>query len=140
MIHSYEWQRVIHLTTGNGALALASCKTRTPGIFFCFTEAHKTAVRKHVIKQLFRVKQDPAESTLFDPVLVTLMETLVPAATTPDKKAKGKAKTTPDKTEPDTEGGGNKKKGRVAEWQKIQAGRKETKGHGWESSRQIRVR
>ena len=34
MIHSYEWERVIHLTAGNGALALASCKTRTPGIFF----------------------------------------------------------------------------------------------------------
>ena len=37
------------------------------------------------------------------------METLVPAATTPDKKAKGKAKTTPDKTELDTEGDGKKK-------------------------------
>ena len=92
---------------------------------FCHTEAHNTAVRKHVINQLFRVKQDPAESTLFDPVLVTLMETLVPAATTPDKKAKGKAKTTPDKTELDTEGGGKKIKAGLQSGKKKKGGKRQ---------------
>ena len=129
MIHSYDWERVVHLTTGNGALALASCKTRTPGIFVCHTDAHKKAVRKHVIKQLFRVKQDPSES-MFDPTLVTLLEALgqKAIATTPEKKAKGNAKNTPDKTEPNTEGVGKKRKAVSQSGKKSRQGGKRKKG------------
>ena len=101
----------------------------------------KKAVRKHVIRQLFRVKQDPSES-MFDPTLVTLLEALgqKAIATTPEKKAKGNAQNTPDKTEPNAEGVGKKKKAVSQSGKKIQAGRKEEKGHGWESGRQIRGR
>ena len=47
--------------------------TRTPGLFICHTEAHATALRRHVVHQLFRMKQS-ADDGVIDPSLITLLE------------------------------------------------------------------
>ena len=40
---------------------MACSMTRTPGVFVCLTEQHSKALRKHVINQLFRMKQSSEE-------------------------------------------------------------------------------
>ena len=100
MLHSYNLERICHLTAGNGWLALACCMTRTPGVFICHTEAHAKALRRHVIQQLFRMKQS-ADDGVYDPGLIALLESLPKddeaAQTTPQKTTK-KAGATPLKT------------------------------------------
>ena len=75
MLHSYNLERICHLTAGNGWLALACCMTRTPGVFICHTETHAKALRKHVIQQMFRMTQS-ADDGVYDPGLITLLESL----------------------------------------------------------------
>jgi hypothetical protein len=102
-LHSYNLERICHLTAGNGWLALACCMARTPGVFICHTEAHAKALRRHVIQQLFRMKQS-ADDGVYDPDLITLLESLPKddeaAQTTPLRTAKkaGREKTAPLKT------------------------------------------
>ena len=94
MLHSYDLQRICHLTAGNGWLALACCMTRTPGVFICHTEAHAKAIRRHVIQKLFRMTQS-ADDGVYDPSLITLLESLPKddnATQTPVKPAKKAAK------------------------------------------------
>jgi hypothetical protein len=73
MIHSYQLERICHLTGANGWMALSCAMTRTPGLFICHTEAHCHALRKHVIQQLFRMKQTEIEMGVYDPNLVALL-------------------------------------------------------------------
>ena len=82
-------------------MALACCMTRTPGVFICHTEAHAKALRKHVIQQLFRMKQS-ADDGVYDPGLITLLETLPKdVEATPIKQAKSTpGNVTPSKVTP----------------------------------------
>lgn len=94
MLHSYSLERICHLTAGNSWMALACCMTRTPGVFICHTEAHAKALRRHVIQQLFRMKQS-ADDGVYDPGLMILLETFpkdVEATQTPIKPAKKASK------------------------------------------------
>ena len=80
-IHSYNFERIVRLTAGNGCYALAGCLTRTPGLYSCHTESHRQALRHHTINALFLMKQDPNES-VYDPALVSLLESVTTPKTT----------------------------------------------------------
>lgn len=106
MLHSYEFERVVHMTAGNGAFAVAACMTRTPTLLMCHSELHKKKLRNHVILQLFRLKQlnDEMTSKVYDPELVQLIQAVEkelgrkPKETTPKKSNHKSAKdTTPPK-------------------------------------------
>ena len=74
LIHAYDWERIVHLTAGNGWLALAGLKTRVPGVYICFTEAHRKALQRHLTQCVFMMKQDSKQKLLYDPYLVSLLE------------------------------------------------------------------
>jgi len=95
MIHSYNLERICHLTGGNGWLALTCCMTRTPGLFICHTEAHCHALRKHVIQQLFRMKQTEICDGIYDPNLMAILSTLPKDVDdiTPEKAGKSTPRT-----------------------------------------------
>ena len=71
MIHSYNWERIVQCTAGNGTYAVAGCINRVPGVYFCMTEAHRTMLKQHVIKRIFQLKQTQECTNLYNPVLVT---------------------------------------------------------------------
>ena len=124
MIHSYNIERVVHLTAGNGWLALAACMTRTPGICVCHTANHAKTIRKHTVDQMLRMKQS-SEDGVYDPNLISLLESIPkndeedPKVKATPKKAGGNQaktttplKTTPPKTRKEARGkdGRHKKK------------------------------
>jgi hypothetical protein len=132
MIHSYNLERVVHLTGSNGWLALACCMTRTPGVFICHTEAHAKALRRHVIQQLFRMKQS-ADDGVYDPSLITLLDSIPKDVdSTPIKEKKSTAgNVTPPKVTPASAkaAGGKPAKGTPASVKsKGQKKKKEKKG------------
>jgi hypothetical protein len=100
MIHSYQLERICHLTGANGWMALSCAMTRTPGLFICHTEAHCHALRKHVIQQLFRMKQTEISDGVYDPNLVALLAKArqgTDAIETPIKQAQSTPKSMPSK-------------------------------------------
>ena len=108
MIHSYNIERIVHLTAGNGWLALAACMSRTPGICVCHTANYAKALRKHIVDQMFRMKQSADSEGVYDPNLIALLDS-IPKNDEEDPKVKGTPKkaagnpakmTTPLKTTP----------------------------------------
>ena len=69
--------------------------TRTPGLFICHTEAHCHALRKHVIQQLFRMKQTEICDGIYDPNLMAILSTLPKDVDdiTPEKAGKSTPRT-----------------------------------------------
>ena len=76
MKHSYEWERIVHFTPGNGWLAMTSVVTRTFGVYFCPTEMYKKRLREHCINCLFMAKQNPKLNKVFDPELLVLLKSV----------------------------------------------------------------
>jgi hypothetical protein len=72
------------------------------GVFICHTEAHAKALRKHIIQQLFRMKQSSICDGVYDPSLIALLETLPKdVEETPIKQAKSTpGNVTPSKVTP----------------------------------------
>ena len=70
MTHSYNWERIVCLTAGNGCYAVAACVNRIPGIFVCMTETHRLMLVQHVIKRIFQLKQSQECHNLYNPALV----------------------------------------------------------------------
>ena len=101
MLHSYSLERICHLTAGNGWMALACCMTRTPGVFICHTEEHAKKLRRHVIQQMFRMKQS-ADDGVYDPNLIALLDSIPKDVdSTPIKEKKSTAgNVTPPKVTP----------------------------------------
>lgn len=89
--HSYNVERIIHLTAGNGCFALAGVLTRTPGIYFCLTEEHKKTLMWHLVNELFRRRQNQADHAVYDANVVQLVEKAL--------KMKEKESSTPPKTQ-----------------------------------------
>ena len=94
--HSYNVERIIHLTAGNGSFALAGVLTRTPGVYFCLTDEHKKTLQTHLVNELFRRRQNQAEPAVYDANVVQLVEKALKMkeneSSTPPKKPQPKAK------------------------------------------------
>ena len=73
LIHAHGWQRIIHLTAGNGWLAIAGMAMRVPGVYVCFTDTHAKELRQHLARVVFMLMQDPC-SNFYDPALVSLVQ------------------------------------------------------------------
>ena len=71
MIHSYNFERICHLTAGNGSFAIAGAINRVPGVYGCMTETHRTMLQQHVINRIFQLKQIRECASLYNPALVT---------------------------------------------------------------------
>ena len=76
MTHSYNIERIVHLTAGNGWLTLAACMTRPPGFFVCRTANHAKALQRHVTDQVFRMKPSTESDGVYDPNLVPLLDSI----------------------------------------------------------------
>ena len=73
LIHAHGWQRIVHLTAGNGWLAIAGMAMRVPGVYVCFTDTHAKELRQHLARVVFMLMQDPC-SNFYDPALVSLVQ------------------------------------------------------------------
>ena len=113
LIHGYDWQRIVHFTASNGWLALAGLAARVPGVYFCLTEAHKQALKRHLTQCVFMMKQDAKQKQLYDPHLVTLLEKvkeqMVKVATPKKDPDSSTSTTTPAKEKKEVKVQGKKK-------------------------------
>ena len=82
--------------------------SRTPGICVCHTANYAKALRKHIVDQMFRMKQSADSEGVYDPNLIALLDS-IPKNDEEDPKVKGTPKkaggnpaktTTPLKTPP----------------------------------------
>lgn len=91
MIYGLDPAGFISLTPGPGADAMACVLMNKAYLGICFSDQHKTALEKHIKKQILRAWSDP-KSPIYEPayhaLLVKLNKATEGPATEPPKKRK----------------------------------------------------
>ena len=89
LLWDFSSSRLIHLTTGDGWLMIASLLLRIPGIFLTFSKVHEEKVVEHVVEELFRLCQDPNSGWLHTSSHAIVKDMLAFKAEQDKKNAKG---------------------------------------------------
>lgn len=88
MIHCLQWKAVIHLSAGDGALALACHSAQIPYLGVCLSEVHATELYRHLEKERFRLMHTEGDEFCIPELLKIIVDTN--ETTTPEKDDKPK--------------------------------------------------
>ena len=73
ILHDYPIKAIMHLTPGDGSMALAAIRKRIPFVGVCWTEEHKSGLTTHLEKQIF-IAMQTEDDDLYEPALVEILK------------------------------------------------------------------